>query len=294
MAHHDCPYDSQLDEPNSRPGMQVRAGDVYTVRESVFTPVYDLLRGCLDGNLRVQANEAYHSKVAEQRFKRRPCIVMQGYHSSPTTPQVRRLCLVGTLDHQPISSLPKIFQEFCIPVFPHTCLEDHIHSMPEWEPKDAWVIAIMFDSSRRLLGKWREEYAGIPARTRTFGVQATLYLKNKCTEKRSLWMTKCRQDPTHAREHFKECRDHKTPATDKSIDALSMLSGISKPSLRTSIRAPFKSQTNASTASLAHPLRRIRVSNSDRTPVRSKASNFTLHRELLAKESANGLDLTVF
>ena len=37
-----------------------------------------------------------------------------------------------------------------------------------------------------------------------------------------------------------------------------------------------------------------RVDNSDKASVRSKASNFTLHRELLSKESANGMELHVF
>ena len=78
--------------------------------------------------------------------------------------------------------------------------------MPEWEPKDAWMIAIIFSSSRRLLGKWRDEYANVPARARTFGGEAMLYLKNQCAEKRSKWMRRCRQDPVHARECFKECR----------------------------------------------------------------------------------------
>ncbi|TFK84694.1 hypothetical protein K466DRAFT_588711 [Polyporus arcularius HHB13444] len=295
MAQHHCPYISQRDELNIAPGMQVRAGDVYTVRESVFTPIYDLLRNCLEGDLRSQASQAYHAKVTEQRFKRRPCIVMQDYPASSTTPQARRLCLVGTLEHQPISCLPRIFREFCIPVFPHTCaFDDHLHSSPEWEPTDAWVVAIPFDSSRRLLGKWRDEYAGIPARTRAFGTEAMLYLKDRSMEKRAQWIMKCRQDPAFAREHFKECRDHKAPATEKSTDALSMLSGVSKASVRTHTRAPFKPQINASMASLAHAFHKIRVSNTSKVSVRSNASNFTLHRDLLMKESANGMDVTAF
>ncbi len=314
MAQHLCPYISQRDELNLAPGMQVRAGDVYTVRESVFTPIYDLLRNCLEGDLRSQASQAYHAKVTEQRFKRRPCILMQDYPASSTTPQARRLCLVGTLEHQPISCLPRIFREFCIPVFPHTCaFDDHIHSSPEWEPTDTWVVAIPFDSSRRLLGKWRDEHAGIPARTRAFGTEAMLYLKDRSMEKRAEWIMKCRQDPAFAREHFKECRvslqhrqpqirrthrgaqDHKTPAAERSTDAVSVclsllsccpltsehcsspccracqrLRPVRTPGLRSSHRCDYTEheavassltgatlQINASMASLAHAFHKI-------------------------------------
>ena len=206
MVHHECPYDSHEDEIRAVPGVQVRAGDVYTVRESVFTPIYDLLRGCLDGDLQVQATAAYHDKLRMQNHKRRPCILMQDYANSAATQMTRSMCLSGTLEKCPISSLPSVFQHFCIPIFPHPTAEEHIHSLPQWEGKDGWIIAIPFDSSRRLLEQWGAEHKGMPARTRAFGVKAINYLKKTCIEKRAEWVMRCRLDPAYARERFKECR----------------------------------------------------------------------------------------
>ncbi|KAI0690782.1 hypothetical protein C8T65DRAFT_745688 [Cerioporus squamosus] len=295
MVPHYCPYESQSDEPRMNPSTQVRAGDVYTVRESVFTPIYDFLRGCLEGDLQAQATAAYHAKLRVQNYKRRPCILMRDYSQSPTAQTTRRMCLSTTLESHPITSLPRIFKDFCIPIYSDTCLSDeHIHALPEWEAKQGWIIAIPFDSSRRLLGQWGAEYAGTPARTRVFGKKAMSYLKKNCVDRREVWLQKCRKNPAYAREHFKECRDHKSPETEKSTDALSVLSGMSKTSTRTHSRAPFRQQTNISMASLAHALHKIRGTNVDKASVRSKASNFTLHRDLLMKESTNGMDVTVF
>ena len=91
MVHHECPYDSHEDEIRAVPGVQVRAGDVYTVRESVFTPIYDLLRGCLDGDLQAQATAAYHAKLRVQTYKRRPCILMQDDPEPATTQMTRSM-----------------------------------------------------------------------------------------------------------------------------------------------------------------------------------------------------------
>ena len=206
MVHHECPYDSHEDEIRAVPGVQVRAGDVYTVRESVFTPIYDLLRGCLDGDLQAQATAAYHAKLRVQTYKRRPCILMQDYPEPATTQMTRSMCLSGTLEKCPISSLPSVFQHFCIPIFPHPTTEDHIHSLPQWEGKDGWIIAIPFKSSRRLLEQWGAEHKGMPARTRAFGVNAMDYLKNMCVDKRVEWVKRCRLNPAYARDRFKECR----------------------------------------------------------------------------------------
>lgn len=207
MAPHSCLYESQSDELPDAYRAPVRAGDVYTVRESIFTPIYDLLRGCLDGDLQVQANAAYHSKLRVQNYKRRPCVLMEDYPQAPQTQMTRRMCLSTTLESHPISALPSIFEDFCIPIYTRTCTSDeHLHSLPEWEGKSGWIIAIVFDSPRRLLGQWGEAYGEMPARKRAFGTKAMDYLKKSCAEKYVEWMRKCRQNPAYVRECFKECR----------------------------------------------------------------------------------------
>ena len=188
-------------------------GDVYTINESVCTPIYDILRQSnLERAQFAQSQASFHSvcnrRLATRHQDGRPCILMDYYREPPTQRMGHKVCLVTTYSGQHISTLPRIFKEFSIPVSQHYAVKsesgEHVHSLPPWNRKDAWIIAWIFVTRRPLLGRVRTKYeAGRPQEDIVFGDAAMEYLNIACDRRREEWLKKC-QNPKFAGPYAKE------------------------------------------------------------------------------------------
>lgn len=193
----------------------ISRGDVYTVNESVCTPIYDILRRSnLERTQFVQSHASFHSvcnsQLATKHRDGRPCILMEYYQEPPTQRMGRRVCLVTTYSGQHVSTLPRIFREFSIPVAQHYAVNEesdaHVHSLPPWDRNGSWIIAWVFVTQRPLIDRLRSKSkTGHPRRDVGFGEAAMKYIKKSCKKQRKEWLNKCKDHKfagPYAKEFF--------------------------------------------------------------------------------------------
>ncbi|TFK84687.1 hypothetical protein K466DRAFT_496090 [Polyporus arcularius HHB13444] len=211
-----CPRYRNGDEPGPSPyAGGIASGDVYTINESVCTPIYDILRNSpnLARTQWVQSTTSFISvcsrQTATKHLDGRPCIIMRPYKEPPTRAMGRKVCLATTLWGRQMSKLPKIFQEFSVPLYPRSSPfeegDDHIHSLPQWSRTDAWIIAWEFTTHRpliRRLSAGRE--SDQPGANMVLGMAAMEQLRADCKRNRQEWENKCRTNPRFAGPYAKE------------------------------------------------------------------------------------------
>lgn len=182
---------------------QISPGDVFAIRESVYTPIYDILRqnfSNLGRPLWSRSVESYHDILQKDRATEkwgRPCIMMDPeprYDKTVCIP--RRMCIIASFEGKQITDLPEIFQEFCMPLYCDDAPvegSDHLHSTPGWT-KRAWVICWVFHSNRRLISRWGRDpkHPERPTQTWVFGDTAMRLLEEKISEKTVEWQRKCK------------------------------------------------------------------------------------------------------
>jgi hypothetical protein len=86
--------------------------------------------------------------VAQMRGKNRPCVLVQQpeLKKRATGNSLPWICLMTTLDKTSPESIPTLFQDYAIPIFPnlgrpnvHT---SHVHTSPEWSTDSGYIITI--------------------------------------------------------------------------------------------------------------------------------------------------------
>ncbi|KAI0740874.1 hypothetical protein C8Q76DRAFT_853153 [Earliella scabrosa] len=234
-SHCNCTHVCDGDAPVPR-GPGIRKGDVYKIEESIYTPIYDILSHESSNPDRAtwrDSRQTFHDIVQKMHatYKRRPCIMMKHDPDPPTVRKGRKLCLTTTLEGERIENLPRIFLEFCVPIAPSYAISGdeaaHVHSLPEWDRENAWVIAWMFTSRRALLGDSPDPNC-VTRQERVFGSKAMNDLKDECQKRLRAWYDKCRNDQSVSRLYKAECKQHWADRiAQKEINAGKMASGLS-------------------------------------------------------------------
>ena len=184
------------------------AGDVRTIQESIFTPIYDILKNPISNlprslhSLAEQSSASITSLLLDATSRRRPCIVLEEGVIKPDGTATVGICLTTTFNKDSIAAMPRIFQHFCVPISPHNLVangryrEPHVHSMPyEWPRNNGWVIAWCLQSTRKIEEPWVEKVNGkrqIGGPEWFFGRQAVALLLDECTRRRDDWYDTCK------------------------------------------------------------------------------------------------------
>ncbi|KAI0669550.1 hypothetical protein C8Q78DRAFT_1040795 [Trametes maxima] len=211
------------------------AGDICAIYERASTPVYLYLNNRPPTSGILRANQTWGSitynasgwrksgsavnNVGESRstgverdnpHRPRPCVLMDTTLIS-SSPLNVRVCLFATFDGEwRPSALPRVLQHFCIPIFPHICIvpgkgENHAHTTPEWEHADAWLLAMPFNSTAGIEGRWVDERPHcVEGDSLHFARSDMIALAKVCENKRRQWEMLCLQDKKLRTRSLKE------------------------------------------------------------------------------------------
>ncbi|KAI1790358.1 hypothetical protein LXA43DRAFT_865268, partial [Ganoderma leucocontextum] len=174
-------------------------GDVYGLKESVYTPIYDILQESFpqhgagsDAFRRSQQSFRDITTTPDVIVNPRPAIIMQDKDDDRGSLMV---CLATRYEGEDISKLPLIFRHFSIPIAPHDHISpghlSHLHSYPEWGRNNAWIIARPFPSNATRGCVWDTQIDGeeVPY---VFGEDAMGFLEEECDRKREEWISMCK------------------------------------------------------------------------------------------------------
>ncbi|KAI0653310.1 hypothetical protein C8Q70DRAFT_1059385 [Cubamyces menziesii] len=187
MSTHTC-SSCEAGLPDTRSGAEeptrFAAGEVFSIEESVYTPIEHLLSDPVSGlrgaNLNYSTSSLNNLRTRGRATHKtpRPCILSNTVYpndGSCNNDGDLTIWLMATFEGTPMHTLPPVYQFFCIAVYPTRPLcpsqtppiiplhdpEVHIHSLPEWPSTDAasgqcsqWIIAWVFETTRPLLGRW--------------------------------------------------------------------------------------------------------------------------------------------
>ena len=193
-------------------GFQYCQGDVYGLRESVYTPIYDILvhtfsrlGGESDAFRRSQRSFDEVTNVPNFIRGGRPAVIMKDDDDNRLGLMV---CVATTYKGVDISKLPRIFQHFSITLTPNDNipLEDHVHALPGWDRQNAYIIAWPFQSTATLEDAWTAQ-ADEESKTvsQVLGKGAMEFLVTECTKRKEQWEKMC-ADPQMALELEAELR----------------------------------------------------------------------------------------
>ncbi|KAI9067448.1 hypothetical protein FKP32DRAFT_1643924 [Trametes sanguinea] len=219
-------------------------GEVFSIKESIFTPIEHILANPEVSGLKGEALDASRASLKSFRtrlhatYKLRPCVLMDTVLGCPLERIIDPLiCLMGTFAETPFEELPRVLRFFSISVYPNLVhptpgLFKHIHSLPPWPrfKKDRYqlIVAWPFETTRKLLGRWltpaaKRKRMGLSAAQRlpysapslasppqregmAFGKHAMRELLEVCNTLRVEWMRKCQENEKFAAEHEAEYR----------------------------------------------------------------------------------------
>ncbi|RPD71474.1 hypothetical protein L226DRAFT_176220 [Lentinus tigrinus ALCF2SS1-7] len=190
-------------------GDAITAGDVYSIQESVYTVIFDILLSSriVDRGIERRCDQAAQrlKKKDHATEKIRPCIAMSDGISS-ATPLV---CLTASWEQTPLADLPRLFRHFSIPIHRNRIISDnsnHYHSSPEWDIENAYVLAWSFESTRPLVNRWPGRETGTPPdQPYVFGNTTLKRIVSDCKYKQKEWLAMCSEDPNFAVECAREC-----------------------------------------------------------------------------------------
>ncbi|RPD71464.1 hypothetical protein L226DRAFT_176080 [Lentinus tigrinus ALCF2SS1-7] len=218
MATWTGPHANCGDTPSPRDGRPIIAGDIFSMRESVYAAIYDVLyhSNVADRTLYSQSRLAAHDLMRKEHAtkKIRPCIMMRDDTDPLSVCKPRTICVTTSWEKTPLTDLPELFQLFSVPLFPNRRISrenpDHYHSLPgEWDIEDAFVFAWEFESRRSIINRWPSKEPGDPPKEPVvFGKVAQARLAQDCVNKREEWVRKCRLDPKFADKHARDCLKH--------------------------------------------------------------------------------------
>lgn len=208
--------------PDQHPGPQERTtfrpGEVFGIRESVFTPIEHILVDMggtgLTGDAYHRSQNSLHSICTQEKatHKKRPCILTEYTRKAPTGMTGARICIMCTFEKTPIENLPLIFRHFCVQVYTEDApapQDVHLHSLPEWDLRGdmQWIIMWPFNTTRELLGRWRVTPPDCTQRPgMAFGVSAMKHIETISAEKDREWKAFCATQPGFAAEQERQYR----------------------------------------------------------------------------------------
>lgn len=214
------------------------AGEVFSIRESVFTPIENIFASpevsSLAGSELLRSQESLLSLCTrrESTLKLRPGILTKDILNPLHNPRGAVVCLMATFEGTPMEELPYVLRYFCCPVFANGAADytkAHFHCIPRWSKPSTWIIAWPFETKRALEtrwftpeewakrrgqwtpGSWDEEAAadgseGAKRIGMAFGPESTDELRDHCYQLRTSWKRQCKKDSLFALEHEKEYR----------------------------------------------------------------------------------------
>ena len=198
-----------LDRSYHRSGRMMKVGDVYCIKESIHSPIIDILIRDNAPNLptEVVAELAnFQRDVLDNAYIKnpRPCVI-----ASSVTPAVLRhvddsvvisqrdIYLTATFKNQPISNMPTIYQHFAVPIFPNPAITataipvPHLHPTPTWCKQNGYLIARKYRSARQIGKQWRERPKDRHPFHPFFDGDAMAYLTDLTGEIRQGWLERC-------------------------------------------------------------------------------------------------------
>ncbi|KAI0664029.1 hypothetical protein C8Q70DRAFT_930109 [Cubamyces menziesii] len=98
-----------------------------------------------------------------------------------------------------LEALPEILQRYCVPVSLHDLIRPgstHIHTTPEWYPRNTWVIAYKYKTFGRILGRWQNRKSHRPRESSyMLDFRTHRQLEVICEQRIIQWEAICAQDP---------------------------------------------------------------------------------------------------
>ncbi|KAI0774872.1 hypothetical protein BD413DRAFT_537275 [Trametes elegans] len=224
--------------PDSRTGTY-EAGDICSIYESTSTPIYLLLTGKQPPS-RKSVNRTWGSFVFARSTRSglslsnydtggtstpnggnpRPCLILRRTFIAPASSQTAYICLMATFDNtREHTDLPLVLRHFAIPIYPHTYAASgfhHTHSTPTWPKEGAWIIALPFESSSSVVGRW-EDRRRKSRPDGSFMLSEEDYTKfyQLCLGRREEWDAMCQADPRLRNRAMKEFKDARFEVADK-------------------------------------------------------------------------------
>ncbi|KAJ7274995.1 hypothetical protein C8J57DRAFT_1224545 [Mycena rebaudengoi] len=128
-------------------------GNIHAVHASLKLPFLEKLLESLPRGSKISAEvkskRSFLAKLGDPKGKTRPCVVIGVKRSAGVEP---KLCLMGTFDKCDPQSLPEMYKDFVVPLYPNLGespgSETHLHSTPDWSHRSAhrqWIIALPVD-----------------------------------------------------------------------------------------------------------------------------------------------------
>ncbi|PIL33723.1 hypothetical protein GSI_04348 [Ganoderma sinense ZZ0214-1] len=189
-------------------------GDIYGLKESVYTPIYDILvqtfsnlTGESDALKRSQQSLNWLTRVPNVIKDCRPAVVMRDDDDNRLGLTV---CVATTYGDEDISNLPFIFRHFSIPfaLNGQSSSEHHVHALPECDRKNAYIFAWQFRSKATRDGLWSVHADGEPEKVpQVLGRDAMEFLVKESARRKEEWENMCK-DPGVAAEFETQLRDH--------------------------------------------------------------------------------------
>lgn len=205
-----------------KPDPQLYAqGDICAIFESPSVPVYLILTGApprsrstsripqSTGSLMHKLKEAVTGRTSSQSNRStgssdanpRPALILQNVILPCEEGEMTvTVCLLATFNSTVArEDLPLVLRHFCIPVSPHplaTGDEWHIHTMPQWEKSDTWIIAIPFESKmKHIPERWKDRRREAkPDGSFKLSLQATADLLTECEKRAQEWDRQCQEE----------------------------------------------------------------------------------------------------
>ncbi|KAI0327944.1 hypothetical protein GY45DRAFT_1075227 [Cubamyces sp. BRFM 1775] len=149
---------------------------------------------------KVQRNDAYNP---------RPCVIL--YKAAKSSPGGCIICLMATFSRAGrLEDLPEVLQKFCIPLSPHDmCMNHpgvkHIHTIPEWQMRNTWIIAYRYRAYGKLRGRWenRAPLSPIGSSYRLNGDMRELLI-SICMQRKIQWEALSAQDPNLGKRCYEQ------------------------------------------------------------------------------------------
>ncbi|KAI0365055.1 hypothetical protein BV20DRAFT_780135 [Pilatotrama ljubarskyi] len=203
--------------------------------------------------------EIYAAAAAMKDFgKERPCIIMNTTEFIPGQGGARAhplICIMGTFEGTPYEQLARVYQHFCVAVFPNRGVEkggrDHIHIWPgPWPHPRQWILAFEYRSPGPILSTWpplskrRTNTANTPedpvfeeikrsfAPMHWLDAETFTWFREQCSERLDSWDKMCGDDPDLAQSCAFEYRQKCFFARSQRF-----LARVNRQSSRTSINS---------------------------------------------------------
>ena len=176
-------------------------------------------------------------------YNARPYVVLS--NSAKSSPNGGcTICLMATFSHAGrLEDVPEVLQKFCVPVIPHDLCKihpelTHIHTTPEWQMWNTWIIAYGYTTYGRITGRWEDRAPSSPTGS-SFKLDAEMrmLLTNICMQRRIQWEALSAQDTSLAKRCYQQYKTRITYGPDKDCVIADVgIKGVSPAPVQTTAR----------------------------------------------------------